>query len=176
MNRNLADSFSGIVLISSLVFSPVVVSSKPPIANQTNQVDQAKLQKALTREFYDLIIKGNSSISGLQASVKGLTYTQEFADNLIKIGGTKAYEQMLELNKKGVTEDIEKIKQAQHWLREFITENQEFMMSLSPQVRQQVVPILNINIPRRIKVWQAEQHQLNEKWKCSAVRSAPVCY
>lgn len=176
MNRTLAYSFSSIVLISSLVFSPIVVSSKPPITNQTNQVEQAKLQKALTREFYDLIIKGNSSISSLQASVKGLTYTQEFAENLIKIGGRKAYEQMLDMEKKGVTKDIQEIRQAQHWLREFITENQEFMLSLEPQVRQQVVPILNINIPRRMKVWQAEQHELNEKWKCSAVKTAPVCY
>ncbi len=176
MNRTLVYSLSGIVLISSLVFNPVVVSSKPPIASQTNQVNKAKLQQALSREFYDLIIKGNSSISGLQASIKDLTYAQEFAENLTRIGGKQAYAQSLERKQKDVVKDIQEIRQAQHWLREFITENQEFMLSLEPQVRQQVVPILNINIPRRMKVWQAEQHELNEKWKCSAVKTAPVCY
>lgn len=176
MNRTLAYSLSSTALIFPLVFSPVVVSSKPPIANQTNQVNQAKRQQALNREFYDLIIKGNSSISGLQASVKDLTYAQEFAENLIFIGGKQAYAQSLERKKKDVVKDIQEIKQAQQQLREFITDHQEFMLSLEPQVRQQVVPILNINIPRRMKVWQAEQHELNEKWKCSTVKTAPVCY
>lgn len=176
MNKTLTYLLSSTALISLLVFNPAIVNSRTVMASDIAQVDRAKLQQALNREFYDLVIKGKFSISGLQASVKGLTYTQEFAENLIKIGGKEAYAQMLEREKKGVTQDIEKIKQAQHWLREFITENQEFMLSLSPEVRQQVVPILNINIPRQMKVWQAEQHQLNEKWKCSAVKTAPVCY
>lgn len=176
MNQTLAYQLSGAALLALIVFNPATVSSRPTITSQTAQVDKAKLQQALNREFYDLVIKGKFRISDLQASVKGLTYTEEFAENLIKIGGKQAYQQMLDLNKRSVTEDIEDINQAQQQLREFIHKNPEFMLSLSPEVRQQVFPILTINIPNQMKVWRQEQHQQNEMWKCSAVRTAAVCY
>lgn len=176
MNKTLNYKISSTVLIPLLVVNPTIVSSRPLIASQIAQVNKVQLQQALTQEFYDLIIRGKFSISGLQGSVKSLTYTQEFAENLIRIGGRQVYDQMLDVNKKGVNRDIEEIKQAQQELREFINNNQEFVMSLEPEVRQQIVPILTINIPSQMKIWQAEQHQQNERWKCSAVKTAPVCY
>lgn len=142
----------------------------------TVHIAQVEKTQELTKNFYALIIAGKFSISSLQSSVKSLTYNQDFAENLIKIAGNQAYQEMLASSKKSVARDIQKINQAQKNLKEFIVANEDFMMTLNPEVRQQVLPILTINIPSQIKVWQAEQHRQNQMWKCSAVKSAPVCY
>lgn len=174
MTNTLTYQFSSVALISSLVLSNAAFS--PKLNDEQLQISQVEQAEILVQEFYSLIIASKSSISSLQGSVKSLTYNQDFSENLIKISGKKAYEQMLAASKKAVARDIEEVKQAQQQLREFITENQEFVMSLQPEVRQQIVPILTLYIPSQIKVWQQEQHQQNQLWKCSAVRTAPVCY
>lgn len=176
MFNNLSYQLGGAALISSFMFSPVAFNFTLSRNNQILQVAQATQKDVLTQKFYDLIITSKSSISSLQGSVKSLTYNQDFSKNLIKIAGKLAYGQMLAASQKAVARDIEEVKQAQQELKEFINNNEEFVMSLSPEVRQQTTPILVFNIPRQIKVWQKEQHQQNQMWSCSAVRSAPVCY
>lgn len=163
-------------LAAMITITGVVTVASVQAVHHRFQVAHAEQRAELTKKFYGLIIAGNSKITALESSVKSLTYNQEFRKTIIKTAGAAGYQQMLQASQKAVHKNTEAVKQAQQALEKFVAENQDFMSALSQDVREQVTPIITLNIPSQIREWQAEQHQQNRHWQCSPFTSDPICF
>lgn len=159
--------------IGILIFATISVVRAVP---QSLQIAQAQQDAKLKDQFFDLIIKGKFAISDLQAAVKSLVYNQDFKSNIIKLGGKTSYQTNITNSQQTVKKKIVEVKQRQQAIIRFFDEHQEFINSLSPEVRNQAVPIVTLNISAQIKMWEKEQREQDREWKCSGSTTQPICF
>jgi hypothetical protein len=154
-------------------FATVSVVKAVPHSFEIAQVQQ---DASLKNQFFDLIIQSKFAISDLQAAVKSLVYNQDFKSNIIKLGGKTGYQTNITNSQQTVKKKITEVKQRQQAIVKFFDEHQEFINSLSPEVRGQAVPIVTLNIPAQMKVWEKEQREQDREWKCSGSTTQPICF
>lgn len=140
------------------------------------EIAQAQQSAQLKNEFFDLIVKGKFKISDLQAAVKSVVYNEDFKTTIIRSSGTAGYQTNITNSQRSVQQKTEEVKQAQQAIVNFFDEHQDFVSSLSPEVREQAVPIVTLDIPSQIKAWEKEQREQDREWKCSGLSTDPICF
>lgn len=140
------------LVISSLFATISVVRAVP----HSFEIAQAQQDISLKDQLFDLIIQSKFAISDLQAAVKSLVYNQDFKSNIIKIGGKTGYQTNITNSQRTIKKRITEVKQRQQAIVRFFDQHQEFVNSLSPEVRGQAVPIVTLNIPAEMKIWEKE--------------------
>lgn len=137
---------------------------------QTNEVTELK------REFFRLIIQANSKKSSLEAAVKSVIYNEDFKTTIVRNSGLAGYNTNINNSKLAVTEKTKEFQQAQQELTQFLADNKSFILSLTPAVREQALPIITLDIPSRIRDWQKEQREQDREWKCAGSTTDPICF
>lgn len=144
-------------------------------ASRSIEVVQTRQAAKLKREFFRLIIQGNSKKSSLQAVVKSVVHNEDFKTSIVRNSGIAAYQANVNNSKLAVAKKTEELQQAQQEIRQFLADQKSFILSLSPEVREQAIPIITLNIQSQIQVWQKEQRDQDREWKCSGSTTEPIC-
>lgn len=158
----------------------VVTGGVTVVALQTvsRSLELAQTSQAakLKHEFFRLIIQGNSKKSSLEAAVKSVIYNEDFKTSIVRNSGIAGYNTNINNSKLAVTRKTKEFQQAQQELTQFLADHKNFILSLSPAVREQAIPIITLDIPSRIRVWQKEQREQDREWKCSGSTTDPICF
>lgn len=159
-----------------LVLTPIVVmpADNVVVAAPTPTV-QSQQFKQIEDQFFDLIIKGKFAVSDLEAAVKSVVYNEDFKQSTIKMGGVAAYQANINNSRAAVKKRTIEVKSAQQAIIDFFNSHPDFISTLSPEVREQAQPIVKLNIPAQVRVWEQEQRKLNREWKCNGSTIHPQC-